>query len=106
MKKSNFDTLLQNNCFKKNCHDIQTPYKQKIIFSDVFSAFSREKRKELLKRNPEMKPIQVMNQIEYLWQNLPYEEKQKYNPIEKPLSNSLTEKKDDLKESLLESPNR
>ena len=52
-----------------------------------------------------MKPIQVMNQIEYLWQNLPYEEKQKYNPIEKPLSNSSTEKKDDLKESLLESPN-
>ena len=101
MKNSNFNTLLQNNCFKKYA----MTYKQNLTFN-IFSAFSREKRKELLIENPEMKPIQVMNQIEYLWQNLPYEEKQRYYSIEKHLSNSSTEKKDDLKKSLLESPNR
>ena len=56
---------------------------QKIIFYNVFSAFSREKRAEIHKTNPEMKPYQVMCQIEYLWQKLPCEEKQKYNQIGK-----------------------
>ena len=48
-----------------------------------FSAFSRQKRTEIQKTNPDMKPYQVMCQIEYLWQNLPCKEKQKYNLIGK-----------------------
>ena len=43
----------------------------------TFSAFSRQKRAEIQKMNPEMKPYQVMRQIEYLWQKLQCEEKQK-----------------------------
>merc|ERR1712110_732257 len=61
----------------------QKPSQEAIIYKTPFLAFSHQKRAEICEENPEMKPIQVMHQVEDLWQSLSSKDKEKYNQIMK-----------------------